>query len=165
MPSQTNTPDAPHPAKNDSAPSTPEQLQIAALASHDTPAAPSDHLRNQWVSIVAEFDRNIGAFTAYVEDVREHIKHNNQWAEGTDHLRQFIREGRFVTPEGSTFKVCHGHDAVWCREICKRWPDIAPHIMPALRSSKFDRFYRRTIFSDEYVAALAEANAHPEELA
>ena len=122
----------------------------------------TDHLRNEWAHIVAVFDRNIDAFTAYVADVRERIAEDNGWTGGTDHLRNFIRDGRFVTPEGTTFKVNHNHGAVWCREVCKRWPDVAPHILPTLRHSKFDVFYRGSIFSDDYISALVEANAHPE---
>ena len=169
MPNKPNTPDAPQSAKISDAPSIAgEQLQIAALVpdfstiSDADADAPSDALRNQWAAIVAEFDRNIEAFTAYVEDVREHIRRDNGWTGGTDHLRAFIRNGRFVTDKGTTFKVTHGHDAVWCREVCKRWPDVAPHILPTLRPSKFDVFYRRSIFSDEYVHALKQANEHPE---
>ena len=101
----------------------------------------TDELRNQWASVVAEYDRNLTAFNAYVADVREQVERNHGWVGGTDHLRAFIRNGRFVTDEGTTFKVTHGHDAVWCREVCRRNPDVAPHILPTLRPSKYDVFY------------------------
>lgn len=158
MPSQTNTPDAPQSAKILDAPSTSTATKGGTI--HQSTS--TDHLRNQWAHVVAEFDRNIDAFTAYVADVRERIAEDNGWTGGTDHLRNFIRDGRFISAEGNHFKVNHNHCAVWCREVCKRWPDVAPHILPTLRASKFDRFYRRSIFSDEYLAAISKANAHPE---
>lgn len=130
--------------------------------SHLTNQDSTNSLRNEWAHIVAVFDANLPAFVAYVESVRERVRENHGWTGGTDHLRNFIRDGRFVTPEGTTFKVNHNHGAVWCREVCKRWPDVAPHILPTLRRSKFDTFYRGSIFSDDYICALVEANAHPE---
>lgn len=138
---KTKKPDAPHPAKNNSAPSKPEQLQIATLETNDTPDGPGDALRNQWASIVAEFDSNIEAFTAYVDEARERIERNHGWTGGTDLLRTFINDSGFVTPKGNDFRVTHGHDTVWLREVCRRWPDVAPHILPTLKPSKFDTFY------------------------
>jgi len=104
-------------------------------------STPNDELRNQWASIVAEFDQNARVFNAYVADIRLRIAFDNGWTGGTDHLRAFVRNGRFITSRGTTFKVTHGHDAVWCREVCRRNPDVAPHILPTLRPSKFDVFY------------------------
>ena len=120
---------------------TPKHVQCASEASLTHDSTQTDELRNQWASVVAEYDRNLTAFNAYVADVREQVERNHGWVGGTDHLRAFIRNGRFVTDEGTTFKVTHGHDAVWCREVCRRNPDVAPHILPTLRPSKFDVFY------------------------
>lgn len=107
----------------------------------DNESITTDPVRNKWAHIVAEFDRNIEAFVAYVADVRRRTEQSNGWTGGTDHMRAFIRGGRFITPEGEVFKVTHGYDAVWCREVCRRWPDVAPHILPTLKKSMYDRFY------------------------
>lgn len=123
-----------------------EQLQIAALASHDTPTdaatEPSDALRNKWTSIVATFDANLQAFKECTEHIRESIKRDERFTFGSDALRSFISRGGFVTPQGTSFCVVHGHDAVYLRELCKRWPDVAPAILPTLHRSRFDDFYQ-----------------------
>ena len=112
------------------------------LSKADTnPKSITDPVRNKWAHIVAVMNANTEAFEKYVADVRGRIERDNGWAGGTDHMRAFIRGGRFITPEGDVFKVTHGYDAVWCREVCRRWPDVSPHILPTLKKSKYDRFY------------------------
>lgn len=144
MSRRANTPCTPTAGKHTGAQGTAnEQLQIAALVTkNDTTTEPSDALQNQWAHIVAVMDANPDAFAAYVAAIRERIaRSHGRWVGGTDYLRHFLRDGRFVTPDGDTFKVTHGYDTVWCREICHRWPDIAPHVLPTLRASRFDVFY------------------------
>lgn len=119
-----------------------EQMQFAALAPlDDTTNEPSDALRNKWAHIVAVMDANPDAFSAYVAAIRERIAKNSSWHGGTDFMRYFLRDGHFVTPEGDTFKVTHGYDTVWCREVCRRWPDVAASILPTLKPSRFDLLY------------------------
>lgn len=113
----------------------------------------TDALRNKWAGIVSVMDENRDAFAAYVDAIRKRIERSHGWTGGTDYLRSFINDGGFVTPTGDDFRVTHGYDTVWCREVCRRWPDVAPHILPTLKASKFDVFYPDLFKGDEGVLA------------
>ena len=119
-----------------------KQMQIASLATpEDTTTEPSDALRNRWAHAVALMDANLPAFEAYVADIRKRIAEGRRWIGGSDHMRHFLREGHFITPEGDEFRVSHCNDAIWCREVCRRWPDVAASILPTLKPSRFDLLY------------------------
>ena len=122
---------------------------LSADDSHlTTDSSISDALRSEWAHAVALFDENLPVFEGYVAVVRRRIERDNGWTGGTDFLREFIRSRHFVTASGDEFKANHNHSAVWCREVCRRWPDVAPHILPRLRPSRFDVFYPDLFGSD-----------------
>lgn len=137
---------------------TPNSEQCADI-DHLDPDSTTDVLRHQWASIVACMDSCPQAFAAFVADVLAHVAKDEHWTCGSDALRRFIGSKDYTDARGRTFRVRHGHDAVYLRELCRRHPDIAPHIAPRLHRSRYDAFY-----SDEYIDALKEANAHPEKL-
>ena len=153
MPNQKSKPGAPHPAKNADAPSTSTTTE-GGTSPQDTI---STALRAEWAGIVAVMDSCPDAFAAFVADAHRHIAADEHWQFGSGTLRDFVGNS-YVASDGSTFALNHSHDAVFIRELCRRHPDLAPHVRT--RASKFDAIYSqpRHIISDDYIAALADAN-------
>lgn len=103
----------------------------------------SDTLRAKCQRIIRRMDECPQAFAAFVAHISERIAANPMWTCGSDELRRFIGGKEFTDSKGRTFSVRHGHDAVFMRELCRRHPNIAPHIR--LHRSRYDAIYSNEV--------------------
>lgn len=91
----------------------------------------------EWRRWVDSYQRNHGVMVQLASHFREQVANHRHI--GSDEANAFLRANDFTDAEGGEFKVNHNGVSTYMRELCREFPDLAPHIR--LRKSPFDRFY------------------------